>query len=625
MRRGAIEAGLALCTLVGIASGALGSSFDYLYIEANEGDSSGGHAAIRFAGWVYHFQHDRGLVLLRRDSWKRFEHRYRTLKNRGISLSRVETSDETYERLRAAFHRRYLVQQRELRLLDELQREVELFEQLSNRHPTTAAPHLVVRGVGFFRAGTAGPRGIDARVLSAIRLKAESRYGPNFLQQRATELRAALATLKPEHPPLPQPDPQRYPAVAKPFAEHHSDLHTAIAAIDVLAGGPHALAPSMLVAPSEQTPLPRGARPQLRSLADSISSSLLRLLSSRRSDWAYPFLLGLARLVAIERSLEQDRWILLDAMPPDAESLELIPRRRAALPELFEEALRDRDDALARVLSDTDLVEATWSAFETAVARVAELRRALGGAAELRVRSGAWLPSGNGSVPIVATQDSLHDAGVHHLRAARARKRSFEKALRKRYAYHLLLRNCVSEIFRTIDSALAGEEADPLQVRNASELHLGGYVAPTDELNFIPFISERHVRDNYSVVSRVDLPSFRHYHLDRLHAGRFRPGVALRESNVWSSTLYSPSEEDGFFVFFTDRTVALRPALGALNLVASVAKSAAGVVSAPFDKGRALRAGASGILFSVPELLFVNLRKGSNEYVRREMRPPATP
>ena len=33
-----------------------GATFDYLYVESNEGDSSGGHVAIRTGPKVYHFQ-----------------------------------------------------------------------------------------------------------------------------------------------------------------------------------------------------------------------------------------------------------------------------------------------------------------------------------------------------------------------------------------------------------------------------------------------------------------------------------------------------------------------------------------------------------------------------------------
>ena len=45
-----------------------------------------------------------------------------------------------------------------------------------------------------------------------------------------------------------------------------------------------------------------------------------------------------------------------------------------------------------------------------------------------------------------------------------------------------------------------------------------------------------------------------------------------------------------------------------------------GLLQAPTDGGRALRAGLEGALGSLPELAFVNLRKGSYDYVSGEDR-----
>ena len=46
---------------------------DYVYIEANEGGSSGGHAALRLGDETYHFQHEHpGLLRLHRDDWQHF-------------------------------------------------------------------------------------------------------------------------------------------------------------------------------------------------------------------------------------------------------------------------------------------------------------------------------------------------------------------------------------------------------------------------------------------------------------------------------------------------------------------------------------------------------------------------
>jgi hypothetical protein len=74
-------------------------------------------------------------------------------------------------------------------------------------------------------------------------------------------------------------------------------------------------------------------------------------------------------------------------------------------------------------------------------------------------------------------------------------------------------------------------------------------------------------------------------------------------------------------VFFTDDTVALRPLLGAANLVAAAGASVAGLVTMPLDHGARLRAGLRGALFSLPELAFVNIRKGSFTHVLRVAKP----
>ena len=66
-----------------------GPSFDYLYILANEGGSSGGHTAIRFGPDVYHFQSEEGLLVLRRDRAEEFLYAYALLGNRTIQIHRL--------------------------------------------------------------------------------------------------------------------------------------------------------------------------------------------------------------------------------------------------------------------------------------------------------------------------------------------------------------------------------------------------------------------------------------------------------------------------------------------------------------------------------------------------------
>src|SRR5262249_16346672 len=78
-----------------------------------------------------------------------------------------------------------------------------------------------------------------------------------------------------------------------------------------------------------------------------------------------------------------------------------------------------------------------------------------------------------------------------------------------------------------------------------------------------------------------------------------------------TSTLYRKAPDDSAFLFFTDDAVATRPVLGVLNVVAGLGVAAAGLAMLPIDHGDLLKSGLRGVLFSLPELGFFNIRKGS--------------
>ena len=92
--------------------------FEYLHVESNSGDSSGGHAAVCFAERCYHFQQaEEQTIRLHRDAAAEFDYRYRLLGNRTIHASRIEVSPLTYDRLRSAFQERLQIQDRQYEVL----------------------------------------------------------------------------------------------------------------------------------------------------------------------------------------------------------------------------------------------------------------------------------------------------------------------------------------------------------------------------------------------------------------------------------------------------------------------------------------------------------------------------
>jgi hypothetical protein len=128
----------------------------------------------------------------------------------------------------------------------------------------------------------------------------------------------------------------------------------------------------------------------------------------------------------------------------------------------------------------------------------------------------------------------------------------------------------------------------------------------------------------YPVTERIELTAHRRARLARMYAEESPVRVFLRESNTLTSTVYRRHPEDSLFLFFTDDVIAPRPIFGVANFLTGLGATAVGVVTLPHDGGRTLWAGVRGMLFSVPELFFFNIRKGSFDEVdaRRETTEP---
>jgi hypothetical protein len=308
--------------------------------------------------------------------------------------------------------------------------------------------------------------------------------------------------------------------------------------------------------------------------------------------------------------------------------MQVTARRRALLPRLIAEADADLAKARARFRAGRGFRETEWNALEAAAARWRELRAAAAGAPAIRVQSGTLVPEGRAWVP-APSGSRLEPAELAALLGqTRAVRRRYRERLEALHGYDLVRHNCVSEIFRTVEAALAGSEAHAdaaeLQalVREQSARRLGGYVHPVASLNFIPFVSSRRVRESWSVGEQALLPSYRHHRLAAMAAREPAALVALRESNRLTARSHRASDQEGFFLFFTDGQPLARPLLGALNLGAGLLRGAFGILELPIDRGRGLRSGLTGVAFSLPELLFQSIRKGYNDYVPPDERPP---
>src|SRR5262245_20199101 len=204
------------------------SSVEYLYIEANEGGSSGGHVALRLGDDVFHFEHRTpGVLVLNRDEFEPFRFRYGVLQNRTIHVIRIPVAEETQALLAARFRHRLFLQTRHLDVMESLRGDRMTLEQM-------LSAGLAVEGAGYFALDREAADGPSAEI-AALRDRVEALYGAGFLDRRMEMLSARLAALDPSLMDLPEPPAaEQPPAPAYSFPQRYRDAATALEALRIL-------------------------------------------------------------------------------------------------------------------------------------------------------------------------------------------------------------------------------------------------------------------------------------------------------------------------------------------------------------------------------------------------------
>ncbi|HVN86620.1 MAG TPA: hypothetical protein VMW17_17440 [Candidatus Binatia bacterium] len=615
--RSASRSGVVLLFLCVSAWAAEPREIEYLTIEANEGGSSGGHAAIRLDDVVYDFQyHSPGVLRLQRAGVADFLLAYNILQNRGITVSRITVSDDTFTAVRSWFNRRFLTEELEFDTLNDAVADRALVELLLGRGDSAG---LELRGTGYFFAdGAAIESPTESAALVALRERVQQANGADFLARRRAALHAALTHLTLE--------------AGGSFSRQYRDLMTECLALTALQQALPLQADSFRAPTNDVFQLDDDERVALNRFARQLEDELLALLHSPRPDWGFPLLVGMARLIALRQSIDSGRLVFLDGFAADAA---VVPARTLrGRPAMFGDLLEEAGDELgasrAALRRDDTLGEAEFTRIESASTRVDELWQVAVGHRDVRVQVGPLMPARPARRTDVVMLARRSEELERALVAMRQHERDVRQRLEQRYAYNLVGHNCVSEIFRSLNAALAeaAGEATPVSdaaarlasEQTASRSQLGGFIEPGAALTFIPFVSGQAVRHEYRVTATEHLSSYRHRRMAFMYKCENPVLVFLRESNVFTSTVYARNPHDSFFVFFTD-AIAARPLFGGLNLAAGLGASVIGLAAVPFDDGEMLRSGVTGVLFSLPELAFINLRKGTFDYVERRYRP----
>ncbi len=582
---------------------------EFLYINANEGTASGGHAALRFDRDVYHFQHvPPGLLRITRDDFPRFRTLYGDAENRSIFAHRIAVSEDTWQFLRDGFNRRLLIEDEHFGQLEGLERDMALLrQQLEQTGKPQRTVEISLKGAGLFappQTGHPGPAVTTNTASAGLRERIRAKLGQAAFDGLGARLRDELAQLQ-ALDELPDPaslDVQRFQPARYGYAERFLDRLGTLHAWQVLMRAAP-LQPGALLRPrGPEFALSPARRAGLLAFRNRLENALAALPAASHRQWGYALLVGMARLAAIDATLAEGRLMVLNlAVEGGPQGL----RRE----DVLQRAQKEFASALAGLETASEVDERAYGRLE----RSANLLIHAGNPslrADDRLPLLSLLPQRPAPVRAIASHMPTPQLAGQLARLEAAAK-AYRDRLAELYPYHLITANCVSELFRSVDAILAsgGAAGGPKIAAAESRRRLGGHVDPGFP-NSIPFVAFRAVAAHWNLAETYELPSWRHR---KLQDARNESGwlADVRESNVLSASLYRWHPEDAAFLVFTDAQPWLGLLGGPVNAAIGLGQGVAGLATLPWDAGRNLRQGAKGFLISLPETVFFGIRKGS--------------
>ncbi len=606
---------LSLLVVPGIRPGLCSQqSLDFIYIDSSVDEAAGGHAALRLGHTVFHYQYyDEGYFLLVKDTWDDFRYKYNDLQNRTLAIAEIPLSIEAYRKIKNRFLARYLLQEKRFAYLKQLEAEEIFFQDLF-----AGRGYVAVRGLGFFSfAAENDPLALSLKDYIGHKL------GPAYLEKLLGEieiqLKEGLQKLQPyslESQRLDLYSPSLFSAgKTHDYFELHS-LHQAVA---VLIAARPVLGQMLFSSAEDIKPLNEFEIAKLGQYKQRLRRSILSLLQSSRPGRGSALLIQTARFQAISRSINKGRLITLDPFSEAVDTIRVdhlksvhvaVRGDHGGSPEAsgyytyFEQIRQERADDVRQARDNfflaQDNIDISFNQLEAALGQLGEIDRADKNHGKLRLEEGSLLPGRQRMVQVPVSLNR-HDFG-HFQEVSRAGKTLLQKQLLDVYEYNIFAKNCVTELFATVYSSFGDRES--------AEKELGGYLEPGEDFSFIPFQSFNLVRQRFPLATIEVLPSFHQRQIQELYRQQGARAY-WQESNTLTSAIYFPWENDSAFLFFTQEMILFRPILGTVNFLYAAISSLGGIVWFPVDEGLLLKRSLRGMVFSLPELAFFNIRKGT--------------
>ncbi|NOQ14134.1 MAG: hypothetical protein GQ583_06605, partial [Methyloprofundus sp.] len=447
----------------------------------------------------------------------------------------------------------------------------------------------------------------EASTIYSLQQKIKQKYAENFLNDQIQGLKEEINTLK----PLPwakdslQLSNNSFLPVPYSFASQHIDTVSQLLFLETIKKGSSLNKQQYFILEQENFTLSQPELEQLTIFQATLVNNLLNLLNSQRPDWGSAAFTLYARILSISLAIDSGTLVFLDSYAADSYSIPYseVESYRALLEE-------QKSKALTRIIQEKKLLftgqqaiaEKDYSRLEMLSNYYYERERGLVENRSIKISGEQLLPAKSIPLPNHLFPQLTSQQSEEALQRLEHYQKTVTQQMQALYNYDLFTRNCVTEIFNTIDKA----DVNDKHIKEIEQLAKNNLIA------FIPFGSFHSLSTDYQ---KRTYPSFRHQQLTKMYQQENNFLVYLREFNTLSASHYKFNDQDSAFLFFTDDKVWTRPLFGTFNLLTAATMSIYGSFALPFDAGKTLKNGAMGILMSLPELAFFNIRKGSYKHL----------
>ncbi|EOQ95399.1 hypothetical protein LEP1GSC195_2548 [Leptospira wolbachii serovar Codice str. CDC] len=569
--------------------------YGFLYIDSNSGQSSGGHSALRFGDRVYHLQYsfEDKIFHIIRESWVDFRFQYGVVQNRNIEFYEWEISDLAKHTLRQKWNELYLVQQTHIQNQKKLEEEWETSELNVDGHRFS----LPISGFGYF-TNIPDPHSPIPKLFSFSK-KEKDILKSSSIHWKETAKKIHLTKTEVSLPDTDSP---------------YRLIHSIQTKRDLLTNAEkkrfirNYLLDPVLVYESAFFHL-NGSEFRLSEQEIKVWRSYLTglvhdlrycVLESECNDWEEMTLL--IRILYTQKSIAEG---IIVFPKKNLDGFQYLP-----VVELPDSVLATKQEEYAKLFTLQKKIFASgydsiqffnWESFLVRYQSFLEQGVPPEG---IEFNWVGYNPYKENSQNLVISDEAEKQTRLKNYE-------SYTNGIQNLYAYHLTHQNCTTELFRYMNEMFPegqiGNETfwDPLS-------------STVSSLNFIPSVAALKLGSNSGTKQRKLYPSYRN--LKRKKIANFTE-KHFKESFVPTSKIYKQNPIDHPFLFFTEETVWNRPLLGLANTIYGVGYTGMGILSAPFDKGSRFSKGTESVFYSLPELVFFNIRKGHFPFIAAEEIP----